>query len=617
MSPTTPPAPDPLDPDVTATSPTPGTPAAERTAAPSRRVADGATAVDGAVDVDGGVDVEGAIDAGDAIDADRAVGAQGAIDVAGAVDVNGAIDANHVVDTIDADPAESADPACPDGADSVGSSDSPAKRAGPDEALLARLGRMGVQLGAAGIASQAPTRTDVRAGEGGKTVRARQGGSSEAVDALLDSPGSAADGANGGRRGPASSGTTAEPRDGTTPALGTRSAPVGVNALPIEEAVPGRDEQNNYGRCYVSVVRRAEGEEHAGEPVGAALAACTSSLAELAGDARLADMDVSRAAFVDTETTGLSGAAGTYAFLIGAGRFRDGAFHVKQFFMRHPGEEAAQLEALSDWVDGCDGLVTFNGKAFDAPLLATRYVMNGQPNPLADVRHLDLLPASRRLWRRRLPDCRLVSLESHVLGLDRVDDVPGWLVPERYLRYQRDGDARPLEGIFRHNALDILAMVSLVSRLARSWAEPDEALAHARDWLSLARAYERAGRLDRAMSACQAALGAGLARPDEVDEAFERLSLSARRQGEWERAVEIWESLVRSERPRRLFPFEELAKFHEHRAPQRDLVAALALTERGHALVEAKVIRPRRGRRKALEELEHRMARLRRRVAAG
>jgi uncharacterized protein YprB with RNaseH-like and TPR domain len=447
---------------------------------------------------------------------------------------------------------------------------------------------MGVQIGAAGISP--PERRPTADGEpaGGSWVS----DAADAPDAL------AASGARASISVP---------------------TPAHANAVPIEQAVPGRGVENDFGSCYISVVSRAVDEEHAGERVGEALEACTNSMAEMAGDPALADLDWARTAFVDTETTGLSGAAGTYAFLIGAGRFENGAFHVRQFFMRHPGEEAAQLAELEEWVAGCTGLVTFNGKSFDAPLLATRYMMNGRPDPLAGARHLDLLPASRRMWRRRLPNCRLVSLEEHVLGLQRVDDVPGWMVPERYLRYQREGDARPLEGIFRHNALDILSMVSLVTRLARSWERPEEALAHARDWLSLAKAYERAKRLDRAMVACQAALATGLARPAEVDEAFERLSLAARRQGDWERAVAIWQDQVASERPRRLFPFEELAKYHEHRATERDLPAALAVTERGYVLVEERVIRPRRGRRQALEDLSRRRDRLRQRIerAAG
>ena len=463
------------------------------------------------------------------------------------------------------------------------------------DGLLARLGRLGVQLGAEGI-----TPPDRAKGDAAESVAPGGDGGASHVAAEPDA-----------NAGPAS--LTAADR-ASTHAI---PRPAHSNAVPIEQAVPGRGVENDFGTCYVSVVSRSVDEAHAGERVGEALAACTTSMAEMAGDPALAELDWQRTAFVDTETTGLSGAAGTYAFLIGAGRFEDGAFHVRQFFMRHPGEEAAQLAELEDWVAGCTGLVTFNGKAFDAPLLATRYMMNGRPDPLAAARHLDLLPAARRMWRRRLPNCRLVSLESHVLGLERVDDVPGWLVPERYLRYQREGDARPLEGIFRHNALDILSMVSLVTCMARSWERPDEALAHARDWLSLAKAYERAKRLDRAMDACQAALAAGLAHPGEVDEAFERLSLSARRQGDWDRAVAIWEDLVAAERPRRLFPFEELAKYHEHRAVERDLAAALALTERGHALVEGRVIRPRRGRRQALADLVHRRERLRRRIDKG
>jgi len=383
--------------------------------------------------------------------------------------------------------------------------------------------------------------------------------------------------------------------------------------LPIESAVPGQVVENGHGRCYVSTVRRAADEIHAGERVAAALDACTASLASLTNRPDLADLDLARTAFIDTETTGLHGGTGTYAFLIGVGRFVGATFEVRQFFMRHPGEERAQLAAVADAVAGCGGLVTFNGRTFDVPLLSSRYTLHKLPVPLATDRHLDLLPPARRLWQRRLPSCALTSLEHHVLGLERADDVPGWLIPYRYFTYQRDGDARPLVGVFHHNALDILTMVSLVARLARAYRDPAAALHHGRDWLSLARIYAAAGDWERVVAACADALDRGLA-PDDADEALHQLAWAAKRRCDWPRALAVWADLADADPPRRLYPFEELAKYWEHHAAPPDLAQALAYAENGRDLVAGGALRPRRGRRAALADLDHRIARLRRRI---
>lgn len=383
--------------------------------------------------------------------------------------------------------------------------------------------------------------------------------------------------------------------------------------LELASAVPGREADNALGRCWVAEVRRDGRSEHASEILDAARSAPVGALAQIARDPRLEALDVERAVFIDTETTGLAGGTGTFAFLIGAGRFVDRVFRVRQFFMRDPTEEAAQLAELSAWLEGTEGIVTFNGRTFDLPLLDTRYVLNRMPAPWADPLHLDLLPPARRIWRRRLDSCSLTSLEACVLGMERQDDVPGWLVPQRYRRYQVEGDARPLVGIFRHNALDILSMVSLLTRMARAWSDPEAALADAEDWLSLARAYEAEGRITLAVQACEGALQRGLSAASTED-AREQLALIRKRSGDWDSALAIWSEMTEDAATRRLFPWEELSKYHEHRARPRRLENALEVAVRALDLVNARTLRPKRGRFRAIVDLEHRIARLERRI---
>ncbi len=377
--------------------------------------------------------------------------------------------------------------------------------------------------------------------------------------------------------------------------------------------VPGLWVENELGRCYLSTVRRPGSETHGCERLDAALESDTGALARLARDGRAADVDLRRTAFVDTETTGLAGGAGTYAFLIGVGVFDGPSFKVGQFFMDDPSQERAQLAEVAAWLEGCTAIVTFNGRTFDIPLLNTRYRLHGREMPLSGAPHIDLLPISRRLWRRRLSSCSLGSIEEHVLEVGRADDVPGALIPPRYFSYQRDGDARPLAPVFKHNAVDILSMVSLISLVSRAYGNPNAALEHGQDWLSLARVFAAEGDLERAREACETALSSGLA-GGECEEARMCLSFTAKRQGDWVKAVAQWQVLASE--PRRLYPFEELAKYYEHRAATKDFAAAIEWAALGRRLVASGAIKPRRGRGRALVELDHRLARLERRLAA-
>ena len=144
-----------------------------------------------------------------------------------------------------------------------------------------------------------------------------------------------------------------------------------------------------------------------------------------------------RWAFLDTETTGLSGGTGTCAFLAGVGRLTAGGFRVRQFFMRDFADEPSLLWALAGHLGEFDVVATYNGAAFDQPLLETRYRLARQPTPFARLAHLDLLFGARRLWKLRLESCRLVELENRILGVERQGDVPGAMIPDLYFDYVR------------------------------------------------------------------------------------------------------------------------------------------------------------------------------------
>lgn len=170
-----------------------------------------------------------------------------------------------------------------------------------------------------------------------------------------------------------------------------------------------------------------------------------------------------RLLFLDTETTGLSGGAGTVAFEIGAGWIEPRGMVIRQYVMRDYGQEADMLREVASLIARADTIVTFNGKSFDLPLLESRMIMNRIRVHVTDMPHLDLLHAARRVYKLRLGRCNLTALEEAVLGKTRCDDLPGAQVPERYFTYLKTGEFALLEDVLRHNFDDIQSLAELTA----------------------------------------------------------------------------------------------------------------------------------------------------------
>jgi uncharacterized protein YprB with RNaseH-like and TPR domain len=258
--------------------------------------------------------------------------------------------------------------------------------------------------------------------------------------------------------------------------------------------------------------------------------------------------------FMDTETTGLAGGTGTLAFLLGLGRIKDETFYLRQFFLTGFRGEAALLQAAREWIDGRIYLVTFNGKSFDAPLMATRYRLSGIPDPFVAMHHLDLFHPTRRAFRNQWPDCRLQTAERRLLGFHRQGDLPAYLVPEVWFAFVRRGSTRQLPAILAHNRWDLMSLATLLPSLTK--------VAVARYWLQ--RGEE------------QTALTHLRAQQDRLTTSglLELARLYRRRQA-WAHAVTIWQQLAEQDC---LEALERLAKYNEH--VRHDYAAALQLTRR-------------------------------------
>jgi hypothetical protein len=311
-----------------------------------------------------------------------------------------------------------------------------------------------------------------------------------------------------------------------------------------------------------------------------------------------------RLLYLDTETTGLAGGTGTYAFLVGVGFFDGEDFEVRQFFMRDLDEEPALLSALETLFREFAGFVTYNGAGFDLPLLETRFVLGRRRFP-AEVFHVDLLGAARRLWSARLADCRLGTVEQHALRFMRDNDLPGALIPTVYFEYLRRKQPHALPRVFEHNRHDILSLAALtgwvadaVVRAPHSDLEP-EALA------GLGRLLE-ASEPDRSLACYRLALDAGLPTPFR-ERLLLHLAQGEKRRERWDEARALWEAATRAPRAFDPRPWEEIAKVHEHR--RRDLEAARLV------VVEAlDLARRHRASERVLAALEHRLDRLARRL---
>ena len=277
-----------------------------------------------------------------------------------------------------------------------------------------------------------------------------------------------------------------------------------------------------------------------------------------------------RWAFLDTETTGISGGTGTYAFLIGIGVLVGDTFRIHQFFLRDFHEEPDQLAAVDELLQGFDVLVTYNGKSFDGPRLDTRYRLVRREPPHERLLHFDLLHSARRIWKLRMSSCRLVELESAILGFQRQDDVPGYLIPPLYFDYLRYGMLRRLDPVFLHNRLDILSLACLTSVVLAALGDPARApLTHGADLYSLARWVSRQGRSEAALDLLRRALRCGLP-PDVESQARWEMAAVHKRMRDYDAALPLWRELGTAD------AFEEIAKYYEHRAGNVEAAAEAA-----------------------------------------
>jgi uncharacterized protein YprB with RNaseH-like and TPR domain len=452
------------------------------------------------------------------------------------------------------------------------------------------------------------------------------------------------------------------PQTRTDPDLPDPPRPAARNRR-LEVLAPGDEIETDHGPCYVVTKHYPLDTVRGRRALADLLIRTPESLAPLYPTSCLTNTDFQRVAFIDTETTGLGGGAGVYAFMVGVGTFegkgegegkkaadRSGRsakgksgeddapsqfatrnsqfvpeFVVRQFFMRHPGEELALLTALADLLGDRSGVVTFNGRSFDVPLLRGRYKMNRHylnvdaPAALWNdtAPHLDLLHPARRLWKGRLDSCALGSLERAILAHERsAEDVPGSMIPLLYQQYMQTGDARSMAQVFYHNLEDIVSMTYLAERVCRHFDDLFDAVdgridddLHGHDLLALGQLHEQMGHGDVAERALRRALA--LLSGAERAEVYASLGRMLKRQARWDEATELWQAWITSIPGPDVRPYEELAKYCEWQTG--DIEQAAMWT--GWALHNQQKAPAYQRSRQAIDALTHRIDRLQAKLA--
>ncbi len=367
----------------------------------------------------------------------------------------------------------------------------------------------------------------------------------------------------------------------------------------VDEWLSGQEAQTPHG-CHFETDRLWEHHRRHGSLDISSLLEIPSDVLRAISDGAIADSDCTKWAFLDTETTGLAGGSGTYAFLIGVGRITSRGFELRQFFMRDLAEEASLLHGLAEYLSQFETLVTYNGKTYDQPLLETRYRMSRFKPPFGRMEHLDLLHGARRLWKLRFDSCRLVELENQILGFEREGDLPGEMIPYVYFEYLRRKEASRIVPILHHNAIDILTLACLTAIVPRAFQTPENApLTHGAEMVGLGRWLCRCEQYDKALVLFRRALGKDL-RDELLFRTLWDVARIEKKLGRDDAALAVYSDLASGRNPFRLLALEELAKHYEHKERNYHLALELTLTALSHGDSDA---------------LRHRKARLERRVA--
>lgn len=349
--------------------------------------------------------------------------------------------------------------------------------------------------------------------------------------------------------------------------------------IPLEEVIQGKEIGNSAGAFVIKEQLYPSNYKHGDTLLTNIIA--TSSINRVAKIEK-SSKALERMLFIDTETSGLAGGAGTFAFLIGIGRFLPEGFLLQQLVIRDPAEEPALLLHLSNMIEQDSIFVSFNGKSFDIPLIQNRFIMHRFPVRIRELPHIDILHLARKLWRKYLPSCTLKDLEVAILHFARTsEDVPGWMIPDIYFNYLRTKDTGQIADVVYHNAQDIVSLAALFIHISELMQAETLGTTHStNDLISIGRIYWDLREFDTAEKVLQICKARKLTQ-DQKNIVFSMLGQIYKIKQEYEKAVDHWNIAgIEGDIPSCI----ELAMYYEHKS--QDIVEALRWSHYCVALLE-------------------------------
>ncbi|MBN2398947.1 MAG: ribonuclease H-like domain-containing protein [Candidatus Aminicenantes bacterium] len=326
------------------------------------------------------------------------------------------------------------------------------------------------------------------------------------------------------------------------------------------------------------------------------------ALAIISGSSAFSGLDIHKVLFFDTETTGLAGGTGTIPFMLGFGFFSEQVFQVKIFLLQDLDREGEFLAAVDEFLKtgNFSAIVTFNGKAFDFPLLETRYILQRRRMPLLDLLHLDFLFPARTLWKNTFDSRKLGYLGEMLLGLSRADDIDASTIPALYFNFLRHNDFSVIEPIIEHNAMDLVGLAAVVLLGAR-YLDDYKLTGDEGEILGLGLLCERAGLLEKAEAYYRIAKDVS-GRNAVSEQAVRRLSVLLKKKKLYIEAMTLWEILSGTND---LQAFREISVHYEHR--ERNYYQAVEIVEKALGSVTLSPSQQ--------QDLEKRLQRLRQKIA--
>ena len=339
--------------------------------------------------------------------------------------------------------------------------------------------------------------------------------------------------------------------------------------------------ENDYGQCLYREKKFSLEYVHS-ENLSAFLDIKGSEFTYLAKDPGLKNLQPRQCLFFDTETTGLAGGTGTYIFLAGLGLFEDNEFIVKQYFMMDYDQEPALLYEIAKHVNNAEAFISYNGKSYDVPLLKTRFLLHQVDSRVNDILHLDLVHTARRLWKKNLESCSLQNLEQNLLGFRREGDVPGAEIPAMFFAYLQNKDLLSLKGIFQHNVLDIVSMVSIAVKAQQVFSQNQPAESQEHDELGVIKTFERLGYMEKAIESCHFYIKT--CQNSDTIQLKQYQAIYYKKSGSVHKAELIWLDILKTGKTFLPDIYVELAKYYEHHL--KDIIKALDIVEKAEKRID-------------------------------